>query len=150
MEARAEANELEGNFASAAFYWSKLQDFVTNFGRDVPDWFPWGEQLDQKKAELGHSHARALFKCGRYQQAHGVIKHAMREWEWYVPTGDFEIAKMCCLRAELDELHGSLLKLKGALFWFQETLSFDPEHPSVEQAIQRLKKKIYFADSSNW
>jgi len=152
LTSRAAARKHEGDFASAAFYWSKARDQIWQAckqkGPILSNSVPWPQQY----VMIAYSQARALLECKVYKRAHTVIESTISKWKtypiFYIPND--QKAVMCCLRAELDEHHGGLLKLRNALFWFQETLRHNPEHPTAEEAIERLKKKIYFADSSNW
>ena len=100
---------------------------------------------------LGRSQARALKDARYYRQAHEVVKHAIEYAKKYTTLIDIprHRAYLYITGAELDELHGSVIKLENAVFWYSEALRYDPDNATAKEGLERTKKTLYFRDSRN-
>lgn len=152
LKRKGRAKSNEKNFSSAAFYFARACQIVRMGTALNPQFLQQPVNFKEIIANLAYLEAEALMKAKKYARAHQTTILILSYWKTSSAHGlsDSFKADVCHLRAELDELHGSLVKLKNALFWFQETLRLNPAHPTVKKAIKRLEKKIYFADTANW
>lgn len=148
-----DAKYAAGNYTSAAFYHRKLEEAISQ------GLLHYAVRLRMTRSQYichilkcKHKQAKALTKARHYRTAHETIKAAISIWQGEpVPKVSHTIiAEMCCLRARLDEVHGSLLKLRNAVFWFEEALRLDPNRCALRDDIERLEKEIFILDSSNW
>lgn len=149
LSERVECKVADGSYASAVFYYQKLEEYWVRalYQDGVRQWHHAIHVIEWKQR-----HAEALRKAGNYRKAHEVIKSAIAMWnEEFVPgmTPGF-LSELCCLRARLDEVDGSLTKMRDAKFWFEEALRVDPTNTALSEDIERVETEIFIHDDSNW
>lgn len=150
LPGRVEAKVGDGSYPSALFYFQKLEEFwvrelnhskLRRWGRCALPVIKWKSR-----------YAEALRKAGHDTVAHEVVKSAISMWQGRDVPGITQVlqSEICCLRARLDEIPGSLSKMRHALFWFGEALRYDPSNAALGDDIERVEKEIFVLDSSNW
>jgi len=149
LSERVECKVADGSYASAVFYYQKMEEFwVRVLNKDgIRQWHHAIHVIEWKQR-----HAEALRKAGNDRKAYEVIKSAIAMWnEEFVPgmTPGF-LSELCCQRARLDEVDGSLSRMRDAKFWFEEALCVDPTNTALSEDIERVDMEIYVLDDSNW
>ncbi|KAL2053855.1 hypothetical protein ABVK25_005784 [Lepraria finkii] len=95
---------------------------------------------------------RAIPRASQVVQTHEVVKHAIEYAKKYITLTHFPSHKayLYITIAELDKLHGSVVKLENAVFWYSEALQYERDDATAKEGLERAKKTLYFRDSRNW
>ncbi|KAK4697585.1 hypothetical protein P7C71_g515, partial [Lecanoromycetidae sp. Uapishka_2] len=152
LEEKGKAKYNEGDFLSASFYFRKASENMDRGSASPQHLLQQPVNYHEIGVRLEYFEAKALLKAKKYSEAQDAITNLARRWGPIpIPNIPDDLrADVFFLTAELYEFHGSLPTLESALYWLQETLDFNSEHPTVKEDIKRVKKKIHIADSSNW
>ena len=139
---RTHAKSEAGDYASSAFYFGRTKGAIIQGLSHNHQMISRSVLYLEQVLILGRSQARALKDARYYRQAHEMVKHAIEYAKKHTTLTHFprHRAYLYITRAELDELHGSVIKLENAVFWYSEALRYDADNATAKEALNGLRR----------